>query len=222
MSSKLQSVVLQAIKTFSSVKAPTRGLSEDGNFKSLISLVNDLQFVDINLPARLFSRSEQVLRSKNPVEYLSVYEDENLVIGVFIIKNGAEIPLHDHPGMHGLLKVLHGDLQVTSYNWLASQSDPETSQPSRELFYTSPVEVTKNETVRVTAQDQCSVLTPTTNNIHEVKCISGPAVFLDILAPPYDDRQSDCVARACHYFREEVTHGQGPIRLVQIPYPRDF
>uniref|UniRef100_UPI00358F57B4 2-aminoethanethiol dioxygenase isoform X2 n=1 Tax=Myxine glutinosa TaxID=7769 RepID=UPI00358F57B4 len=44
---------------------------------------------------------------------------------------------------------------------------------------------------------QPCVLTPEKGNIHEVSAAFGPAAFLDILAPPYDDE----AGRPCHYYR---------------------
>ena len=40
-----------------------------------------------------------------PVTYVQLYEDKDVTIGVFILKRGTKIPLHDHPDMHGILKV---------------------------------------------------------------------------------------------------------------------
>jgi len=37
-------------------------------------------------------------------------------MGIFVIRNGASIPLHDHPGMHGIIKVLHGNIVINSYS----------------------------------------------------------------------------------------------------------
>lgn len=36
---------------------------------------------------------------------MQIYEDLDVTICVFILKRGVRLPLHDHPGMCGLLKV---------------------------------------------------------------------------------------------------------------------
>jgi cysteamine dioxygenase len=38
------------------------------------------------------------------VTYIGIYEDRDISVGIFIIRCGRRIPLHTHPGMHGLIK----------------------------------------------------------------------------------------------------------------------
>ncbi len=33
------------------------------------------------------------------IRYLQVFENERVSIGLFLLHNGAELPLHNHPGM---------------------------------------------------------------------------------------------------------------------------
>ena len=40
-----------------------------------------------------------------PVTYIKIHEDHDVSIGIFVVKAGSRIPLHNHPNMHGLLKV---------------------------------------------------------------------------------------------------------------------
>ena len=50
-----------------------------------------------------------------PVTYIGIYEDRDISVGIFIIRRGCRIPLHNHPGMYGILKVVHGCVDVSSY-----------------------------------------------------------------------------------------------------------
>ena len=50
--------------------------------------------------------------------YIGIYEDRDISVGIFIIGRGCRIPLHNHPGMHGVLKVVHGQIDVASYTKL--------------------------------------------------------------------------------------------------------
>jgi cysteamine dioxygenase len=52
------------------------------------------------------------------VTYIGIYEDRDISVGIFIIGRGCRIPLHNHPGMHGVLKVVHGQIDVASYTKL--------------------------------------------------------------------------------------------------------
>ncbi|ELW61938.1 2-aminoethanethiol dioxygenase [Tupaia chinensis] len=106
---------------------------------------------------------------------MHIYETEGFSLGVFLLKSGTSIPLHDHPGMHGMLKVLYGtarDRDAVRAGVLRSRAE-----------YTE-------------ASGPC-VLTPYRDNLHQIDAVDGPAAFLDILAPPYDPDDG----RDCHYYR---------------------
>jgi hypothetical protein len=54
-----------------------------------------------------------------PVRYLHVYElPTHYSAGVFVFPPNAKIPLHDHPGMCVLSRILYGTLSVHSYDWI--------------------------------------------------------------------------------------------------------
>jgi len=219
MTSKLYNAVQCAIKTFKRVTRGNVSISDEF-LKPLQTLVDEIQFCDVHLPARLFSNSDQSEASSNQVEYFSVYEDEIVTVGVFIIRSGAKIPLHDHPDMTGIIKVLHGKLEINSYDVINFNLDPSNDSDSN--YYTKPLTARKNPPLILSASDKCSLLTPIKSNIHEVKCINGPAAFLDVLSPPYDSDSGDKVPRSCHYFKEILSSTSSlnnVVQLVQVPCP---
>ena len=40
-----------------------------------------------------------------PVIYMLLYENPDVTVCVFILRKGNKMPMHDHPGMRGILKV---------------------------------------------------------------------------------------------------------------------
>ena len=51
----------------------------------------------------------------SPVTYIPVAENKHISMGIFVIREGQNIPLHDHPHMHGVIKCLEGKLKITSF-----------------------------------------------------------------------------------------------------------
>lgn len=120
--------------------------------------------------------------SKGKIMYLHIKEDKNLSLGIFCLPKGATIPLHDHPGMTVLSRVLYGNMHVKSFDWI----DEETNEAVQVL------------NCNVTASDAPLVLFPKSGgNIHSFTAIT-PCAVLDLLAPPYLPHEG----RDCTYFRE--------------------
>ena len=56
--------------------------------------------INLDLPEKPVKRDSNVFGA--PVSYINIFESKHFTLGVFILKNGVSIPLHDHPGMHGI------------------------------------------------------------------------------------------------------------------------
>jgi len=150
------------------------------------------------------------------VRYLHVAENEVFSIGVFVFPPNAKIPLHDHPGMCVLSRVLYGELNVTSYDLinegqtgLVETSEKNNSSWISSFFPSLSLErksisfggkhAIKNKSKTIRSSD-VATLFPLKGNMHEFKAGREGAAVLDVLMPPYDDDE-----RECTYFREEST-----------------
>lgn len=181
MASLVQEIAKQAQITFS--KSFTDESFSD-SFSELVKLINRLQASDLNV----YLDTEEDM---NPVTCLLISDNELFTIGMIVLKNGGKIPLHDHPEMHGIIKVILGTIKMTTYSPISNDYDeieiPEEiqirqmSNPTDSLI---PVQLHMSK--NVTNKDEPAIVTPTVGNYHEIIAVEGPAVMFDIIGPPYE------------------------------------
>ena len=152
--------------------------------------------------------------------YIGVYENCDVSVGIFIVAAKTGLPLHNHPGMHGILKVVHGTLKVSSFDRIPhfdvnDQTHIPKSLQSRldliEKGFIVPVTESNTSNASITPQMPPLILGPTTDNFHRIYNASDqPAAFVDILSPPYNHRglelakEGDSQVRECEYFKEII------------------
>ncbi|KAF9623528.1 hypothetical protein IFM89_003318 [Coptis chinensis] len=129
-----------------------------------------------------FNQFNRMARWAQPITYLDIHDCESFT---------AIIPLHDHPGMTVLSKILYGSMHVKGYDWVEPACIKKTSG--------SQVRLAKLVVDKVlTAPCETSALFPKHGgNIHCFTAVSSCAV-LDILAPPY----LDAAGRKCTYYHD--------------------
>jgi len=197
---------------------------------------------------------------KAPVTYISVHEDCDFSISIFIIHGHSRIPLHNHPDMHGLLQVVHGSLEVSCYNKiplseLTSDDLPEALRNKQHLVEKGYIVPAETIMLRAPTDKNSGplLLEPDKDNYHEIwNAGDKPAVFLDILAPPYTnqeesedtntDQPSNKEQRHCDFYKiarpmhrapnpDKISHNLSPGRdevekkcfwLQVVPTPSDY
>nr|GMC60231.1 plant cysteine oxidase 3 [Ipomoea batatas] len=136
----------------------------------------------------------RVDRWAQPITYVDIYEGQSFTMCIFCFPTSAVIPLHDHPGMTVLSKVLYGSLHVKGYDWV----EPPCIRKSEQQVNLQ-VRLAKLSVDRVvTAPCGPSVLYPKSGgNLHCFTAVT-PCAVLDILAPPYDE----AAGRRCTYYHD--------------------
>ncbi|XP_077469983.1 2-aminoethanethiol dioxygenase-like [Stigmatopora argus] len=206
MNSLVQRIARQALVTF---RRPTPCSFAD-HHEQLLGLMRQVRGADL----KVIPPASPPPYGAPPVTYMHICETEHFSMGVFLLKSGARIPLHDHPGMHGVLKVLYGKVRVSCFDRPDAGEERPRLGALRRSVLRSSAEVTD-------ASEPC-VLTPERDNLHQIDAVDGPAAFLDVLAPPYDPEDG----RDCHYFRvlqgAEVREPNREVLLMEIAQPVSF
>ncbi|KAJ9568230.1 hypothetical protein OSB04_004196 [Centaurea solstitialis] len=136
----------------------------------------------------------RVDRWAQPITYVEVNESQSFTMCMFCFPTSSVIPLHDHPDMTVLSKVLYGSLHVKAYDWVEPACFKDSKETAR-----APVRLAKLAVDKVlSAPCSASILFPKTGgNLHCFTAITSCAV-LDILTPPYEES----AGRKCTYYRD--------------------
>lgn len=221
MSALFASVVKQALITFERENCT----SFRSNLSKLKQLVDQLTPKDLNIDPKLLHNDHFESHHENsaPVTYLEIFEHKSFTMSVFIMRNNYTMPLHDHAG-YGLLRVISGSAQIQSFSL-----DQVITAEQQSMISLLPVSV---EAMReVTPTSECSILTPTEFNIHEITAAgNGSAAFFDILSPPYESPTSVNGPKRCLFFKKlpfgpkpmNQTSGKRRVYLQRISVPNDY
>lgn len=156
------------------------------------------------------------------VGYQEVYSGPDLTLCIFVLRAGARIPLHDHPGMQVFGRLLFGRMRVVSFDLESPSriSGTDASDPimgdnlcsnQRSIVEEGPASsctprwpppgslwaTACGEQVFGPAPVTYS-LGPRHGNVHELFALEDCA-FFDVVAPPYDPRKG----RDCTYYEPQ-------------------
>ncbi|XP_064790197.1 2-aminoethanethiol dioxygenase-like [Oncorhynchus masou masou] len=232
MTSLVQKIGRQALVTFRnpSLVGDKAFLDNQGKLQTLMT---EIRAADLKIAPRKVDCASTALPHNPPVTYMHICETDQFSMGVFLLKSGASIPLHDHPGMYGMLKVMYGKVRITCFDRL----DKSTNVAS-DMQFKPPLLPFQRDTLRrsilrsvgeFTEESGPCMLTPDRDNLHQIDAVDGPTAFLDILAPPYDPDDG----RDCHYYKvlesasdsedkKAEAQGQKEVWLMEVPQPSDF
>jgi len=137
-----------------------------------------------------------------PCIYTGIYEPDSalLSMSLFSLRDAdSRLPLHDHPGIHGLIKVVRGRIRLFHYSWLDPLAErqllaPASLRSGRNKF--GGLRPAKYEgTSILSPEDSACLLEPTKGNVHSIEPVDETATFFDLLIPSYCPPIRDC-----HYY----------------------
>jgi len=168
--------------------------TRSGDLKGAAALLDELTATDLGL-------SPSHLPAAPAIGYQHIYEDQDLSVGIFMLPKGTSIPLHDHPQMTVLSKLLFGKLDVVSFDMPSDHAQVQGRHKLDEFgllkgrhprkLHCGPC---KREVLEAPAPTEW--LHPLQGNIHQFTALEDCAI-LDILTPPYED----AAGRSCHYYK---------------------
>jgi hypothetical protein len=96
--------------------------------------------------------------------------------GILNIEQGQDVPLHDHPGATGMVRVLSGEVEVWQFDRLdIAPALVADGQAVLELVFH-----------RVLHPGDTASLSPDSGNIHALRARSKQCSMLDYFIPPYE------------------------------------
>jgi cysteamine dioxygenase len=144
---------------------------------SCMEAMNNLSLDDIGIDVN-------IVRSLKYSACMNVCTTPLFDIAIFLIPAGNQLPIHDHPNMTVLSKLLIGQLSTRSFT------------PLSPIQLNSKIEATMISGIK-SSEDPTWLLSPTENNIHEFIALSTCVVF-DVLMPPYTFPE-----RPCTYYKAD-------------------
>lgn len=218
----------QALETFD--ESNRKDIST--NIKKLKSVVDKLKPEDLGFDNKFTNLETWKTPNKAPCTYIEVFQNNVITMGIFILKPGFKMPLHDHPQMYGLLKVISGVVNIRSYTEyplkeansidFALKAKLEAARlaqgfSQRRKFF---AKISSSQTCR--SDSEACFLTPTISNYHEIEALTMPAAFFDILAPPYDTVIKNVGPRVCRYYKVANVISTNIVELQEIDVPDCF
>ncbi|XP_047525757.1 2-aminoethanethiol dioxygenase [Pieris napi] len=170
---------------------------------------------------------------KAPCTYVEVFQNSTVNMSIFILKPGFKMPLHDHPHMHGLLKVISGAVRVRSFSeYPLKQAISIVDFKARAIHEAARLAQGIHKRRRLFAEisqdhickedTETCILTPTVSNYHEIEALNTPAAFFDILAPPYDTFVEGIGPRRCRYYYVVNEISSNVVELQETNIPECF
>jgi hypothetical protein len=170
-----------------------RGLPKDGSDAGH-PIVKELLRHLKEIPAEQLGRPSVAVTRSPKVTFCSIFENDDVTVGLFVLDKGASIPLHNHPNMMVLSRLVSGSLHLCSYDFEESPMAPARLQ----IDSVHRARLVHDETI--VAPETFSLFS-SEGNVHSLHAPTERAVVLEVLRPSYTDGLTS--ERPCAYLRCE-------------------
>uniref|UniRef100_A0A914VEJ7 2-aminoethanethiol dioxygenase n=1 Tax=Plectus sambesii TaxID=2011161 RepID=A0A914VEJ7_9BILA len=209
LSNKLANTLVERGQPLTQAQTATKfiSLGKVPEMQDLIALVSKLTANDLRLSlpdeeAWKAGDYSQVGHHPAPCIYTGIYEPESalLSMSLFSLRDGdSRLPLHDHPGMHGIIKVVRGRIRIFRYSWLDPVVERQLVVPASLSSLRKKIGVLRPAKYEgcslLSPEDNACLLEPMNGNVHSIEAVDGSATFFDLLLPSYSPPGRDC-----HYY----------------------
>lgn len=137
MTCLIQSILKVANKLYSSTPLNLTDNVAKSNYQLLINLMSNLKANDVDFNQLEIDRT---VLSRAPCAYIRLFENQFFNLSIFSIRPGSRLPLHNHPGMNGFLKVLFGKIMIKNFDPLPLDVD----QPPKSILNLIPYHLKAN------------------------------------------------------------------------------
>jgi cysteamine dioxygenase len=176
----LQQLIEYCEQTFST------DVTQPWELNRLLSFIRQLNADNLELSERC-----QSMDRSTGWDFEDLYTSDRIFMKLLMIPKGKKIPLHDHPEMSAIVKMIWGSMQITCYDWVL------------EYPYTGLARMIQDTSVDGASEPD--LLLPRWKNLHTMQALEDCA-FIDIFSPHYYDDEN----RKCTYYKvgEEVVENQ--------------
>jgi len=119
--------------------------------------------------------------------------------GILNIDSDQLVPLHDHPGATGMIRIISGAVEAWQFDVLTQDNGKKGKRSDGQ-----DATVLTRVSHRILKAGDMAVLTPDKGNIHALRAVSKQCRMLDFFIPPYQRSQRNWyVPLAENWFNEE-------------------
>ncbi|KAG8637899.1 plant cysteine oxidase 2 isoform X2 [Manihot esculenta] len=166
------------------------------------AVLDDIKPEDVGLSQEMPYFQSPASGRTPAITYLHLHECDKFSMGIFCFPPSGVIPLHNHPGMTVLSKLLFGTMHIKSYDWVVDGPRNESAVANSSEVKQSDIQQPQVRLAKVKIDSNfiapCdpTILYPADGgNMHCFTAVTACAV-LDVLGPPYSDPEG----RHCTYY----------------------